>query len=149
VRLRLSVEDADAEVIDSEVREVTVPDLTAPDTLLATPEVFRARNAREVQQIKSDPQPMPTAAREFSRTEQVLIRLTAYGAGSEKPAVTARLLNRDGNSVIDIPVTELHGAPLLELSLAPMAPGEYVIEIVAGQGSDRPARELIGIRVTG
>ena len=148
LQLRLAVEDAENEVIDSEMREVRVPDLTAPETMLATPEVFRARTVREMQQIKSDPQVMPTASREFRRTEQVLIKLTAYGAGTERPSIAARLLNRDGKPVIDIPITEVNGTPFLELALAPMAPGEYVIEVVAGP-DDRPARELIGIRVIG
>jgi VWFA-related protein len=149
IQLRVSVEDPEADVLDSEVRDFDVPDLTAPETLLATPVLFRARTAREVQQIKADLQAaLPTASREFRRTEQVLVRLTAYGAGSEKPALSARILNRDGKPVIDLPIAEVAGGPLAELNLAPLALGDYVLEIVAG-AEDAPTRALIGFRVTG
>src|SRR5262245_5299962 len=150
MQLRVSVESAGAEVLDSEVREVVVPDLTAPQIVIGTPAVYRGRTVPEYQRLKTDPQAMPTAAREFSRTERVFIRVPAYAPGTSAPAVTAKLLNRTGQSMGDLTVANAAGHPDskdVELSLASMPPGEYVVEITAtGQGE--PVKELVGFRVT-
>jgi VWFA-related protein len=147
MQLRVSVESATSEVLDSEVREVDVPDLTTPETAVGTPEVFHARTMREYQQLKADPHATPTALREFSRTERVFIRLPTYAAG----AVTAKLLNRGGEVMSELPVAAATGggaqAKEIELSLASMPPGEYLVEItVAGPGE--PVKEVLGFRLT-
>jgi VWFA-related protein len=150
VQLRVSVEGTSAQVLDSETREISVPDLTAPQTALGTPEVFRARTVREQQQLKTDADAVPVASREFSRTDRVLVRVPAYGPGNTTPTVTAKLLNRDGQAMSELPVSL--GAPQsarqIEVPLAGLAPGEYVLEITAsGEGGE--AKQLVGFRVTG
>jgi VWFA-related protein len=150
MQLRLSVEGAGAQVIDSEVREITVPDLTAPQATLGTPGVFRARTTREFQQLKTDPDAVPVAAREFSRTDRLIIRVPAYAPGDTPPALIARLLNRAGQ-----PMTDLTAAPFaasksdqqIELPLAGLAPGEYIIEVKTTDEGD--VKQLVGFRVTG
>jgi hypothetical protein len=150
MQLRLSVEGTDSQVLDSEMREIAVPDLTSTQTLLGTPAVFRGRTVREFQQIKSDASAVPIAAREFSRTDRLLIRVPAYGPGGTTPVLSVHMLNRAGQ-----PMNELTPAPSvtaneqqIELPLAGFAPGEYVLEIKAtGDGGD--AKELVGFRVTG
>jgi VWFA-related protein len=150
MQLRVSVEGESSEVLDSETREVAVPDLTAPQIAFGTPEVFRARTAREAQTLKADPAAAPTAAREFSRTERLLIRVPAFGPGATTPTLRARLLNRTGQPMSDLPVGAATGATAatIDLALAGLAAGEYVIEITAaGEGGE--ATELVGFRVTG
>ncbi|MEQ1910704.1 MAG: VWA domain-containing protein [Vicinamibacterales bacterium] len=151
VQLRLAVESAGAEVLDSEIREVAVPDLTAPDAVMATPSMFRARTVREFQQLKTDPRAVPTATREFTRSERVFVRLATYGTGAAAQTVTARLLNRTGQSIGDLPVTQAgaggEGARDIDLALATLAPGEYVVELTA-TGAGAPVKELVGFRVT-
>jgi VWFA-related protein len=150
MQLRVSVESAGAEVLDSEVREIAVPDLTAPQIAIGTPIVYRGRTMPEYQRLKTDPQALPTAAREFSRTERVFIRVPAYAPGTTAPTVTAKLLNRTGQAMGDLTVASATGHPDskdIELSLASMPPGEYVVEISAtGQGE--PVKELLGFRLT-
>ena len=148
MQLRLSVEGATAGVIDSEIRDVVVPDLTRTQTTLSTPVVYRARTPRELQQMKGDAQAIPATLREFSRTDRVFIRIQAYGAGG--PSVSAHLLNRAGQPMSELPVTP-PAAPsadsTIDLPLAGVAPGEYVLEIKAdGEGGE--AKELVGFRVT-
>jgi hypothetical protein len=99
VQLRLAVESATAETLDSEVREIAVPDLTAAEAPMPTPAVFRARTIPELQRIKSDPRAVPTAAREFGRSDRVFVRVFTYGSAAAAPAITARLLNRAGQSI--------------------------------------------------
>src|SRR6202008_4248635 len=98
VQLRVSVESADGQVLDSEIREITVPDLTS-QLVIGTPEVFHVRTVKELQQLKADPKALPSVIREFARTERLLVRLTAYGPGGTTPKVTAKLLNRAGQSM--------------------------------------------------
>lgn len=152
VQLRLSVESADADVLDTETREIAVPDLTAPDAAMATPGVFRARTVRELQQLKTDPKAVPTATREFSRSDRVFVRVTTYGTGAAAPTVSARLLNRAGQSIADLPVSETGAADAtardVDLALATLAPGEYVVELTTA-GPTEPRKEMIGFRITG
>jgi VWFA-related protein len=151
IQLRLSVEGSRSEVLDSETREITVPDLTSAEVVLGTPAIFRARTVRDVQQAKTNPDVLPTAVREFPRTERIVVRIPAYGPAGSTAAVTARLLNRAGQPMSDVPVASgdsgsSGGVATIELSLAGLASGEYVLEIGAA-GSD--TKELVGFRVTG
>jgi len=150
MQLRVSVESAGADVLDSEVREIAVPDLTAPQVVMGTPIVYRSRTVPDYQRLKADPQAMPTTAREFSRTERVFIRVPAYAPGTAAPTLTAKLLNRSGQSMGDLTVASSAARPDckdIELSLAPMPPGEYVVEITA-TGDGEPVKTLVGFRVT-
>ena len=150
MQLRLTVEGSGSDVLDTETREITIPDLTAPLTQLSTPEVFRARTPREMQQLKTEPAPLPVIGREFSRTDRLLIRVAAYGPGTAAPKLTARLLSRAGQRMSDLPVTapaSPSAPPEIEFPLSGLAAGEYVIEIDAtGDGGD--AQELLAFRVT-
>ena len=154
--LRISVEGADAAVLDTETREIPVPDVTAAAIWLSTPRVFRARTAREAQQIKADPAAVPVAGRAFTRDDRLLVQVAAYGPGN--PTVTARLLNRLGQTVVDLPVAAAPSAPAgpsraIELALANLTPGDYLVEIDAagegGPGGDAIlSRELVAFQVS-
>ena len=149
IQLRMSVTGAASQVLDSETREIAVPDLTSTQTMIGTPEVLRARTAREFQQLKSDPAGIPIAAREFSRTDRLIIRVPAYGPGGTTPALSVRLLSRAGSAMSELAPAPAPTAGMqqVELPLAALAPGEYVVEIKAtGEGGE--ATEHVGFRVT-
>jgi hypothetical protein len=151
LQLRLSVEGASANVLDSELREVSVPDLTGPQTVFSTPELFRARSPRELQQIKADPQAVPAVGREFTRTDRLIVRVAAYGPGATPPKVTGKLLNRAGQSMTDLAVTPGASAEQpaqLDVPLSGLVAGDYLIQIDAS-GDGGSAQELIGFRITG
>ena len=142
MELRISVEEAGGGgVIDSEVRDVTVPDLTGPQGI-STPRVFRARTAREFQMTSRDPDAVPSASREFSRTDRLLIRFDVYGA--DAPA--AALLNRAGQKMSDLPVMQSStgGTHQIDFGLGSVPPGEYLIEVGVAGGA---AKELIPVRI--
>lgn len=149
IQIRMSVTGAASQVLDSETRELSVPDLTSPQTTIGTPEILRARTPREFQQMKADAAAVPVAAREFSRTDRLIVRVPVYGPGGTAPTLSVHLLSRAGS-----PMSELATAPAptaglqqVELPLAALAPGEYVIEIKAtGEGGE--AKELVGFRVS-
>ena len=112
-----------------------------------TPRVNRARTAREALVVRNNADAPPTGTREFSRAERLLIRVDAYATDSTKPEVTARLLNRTGASMSDVPITAVEGKPyLIDFPLASLGAGEYIIELNAKTASGT-AQQLVGFKV--
>ena len=140
IELRMTVEAAGAGgTLDSEIRDITVPDFTAPQVAISTPRVYRARTVREFQTLAADAAAMPSPGREFSRTERLLIRFDAYGAGTEQPQVDAVLLNRGGQKMSDVPV-----APGRRRRDASDRSGSRLDSVRASISSRSPSRALDG-----
>jgi VWFA-related protein len=151
VRFRVAVEGSASAALDEEEREVVVPDLTSSDVGLATARVYVARTAREFQQLKADAAPTPTALREFRRTDRLLVRINSFGRSGAAPALTARLLNKQGQRMVDLPVAAPASAAdptQVELPLSNLAAGEYLLELSAAADGQAPATELVAFRVT-
>ncbi len=147
LELRMTVRDAGKETLDTEERELTVPDLTAAEVRLGTPRLYVARNAREFQQLSQDGSAMPTAGRDFRRTDRLIVRVDAFGPG-DGGTVTSRLLNRQGQRMIDLPVTRGEGLlRLIDLPLSNFAPGEYLLEVAAAADGQQPVTELIAFKI--
>ena len=147
LRLRMSIQDAASQVLDQDVREISVRDLRG-EVAVGTPEVLRARNAREFRKL-DDEAAAPVASREFSRTERLLIRFQAYGSATTPPEVSARLLGRTGYAIRSLTVTPsaTSGDQAIDLPLASLATGEYVVEVTAKHGA-RDASDRLTFRVT-
>ena len=146
LRLRMSIQDAAATVLDQDVRQLSIRDLKG-DVALGTPEVLRARNAREFRALDSD-SAVPVVSREFSRTERLLIRFRAYGPAGGTPVISARLLDRMGHLIhpLDL-IPKTDGMHAIDLPLAGFAPGDYTIEFKSASGA-REAVERLAFRVT-
>ncbi|MBI4477822.1 MAG: VWA domain-containing protein [Acidobacteria bacterium] len=150
MELRLQIEGKGG-VLDSDVQEIVVPDFSGPEVYLSTPRVLRARNALEFRGLSSNPNPAPTAAREFRRTDRLIVRVAAYGPGGTAPAVTAKLLNRGGTSMTDLPVaanSSLDTTHQIDLPLASLPAGEFLLELKARSDAGE-ATELVPFRVAG
>jgi VWFA-related protein len=147
VELRMMVMGAGGQVIDSSEQDITIPDYTHTQVSISTPRVYRARNAYEMTQVRNNPNAAPTVEREFSRTERLLVRFGAYAADSSTPTVTAKLLNRTGKAMADVPIQAAAGKPLqIDLPLASLAAGEYLLELDAKSASGT-AQQMIAFRV--
>jgi VWFA-related protein len=147
LRLRMSVQGVAAEVLDSDVRDLAVSNFDHR-VAIGTPAVMRARNAREVRLLDGDGA-VPVASRDFSRAEHLLIRFPAYAPGSP-PALSAKLLNRLGSPMREltiVPAAAPDGENQIELSLAGLASGDYMIELKATSPAGE-ARDRIAFRVT-
>ena len=145
LEVRMTVEAASGGgVLDQEIRTITVPDLTSPDAAVSTPRVYRGRTAMDFRRIAADANAAPTVAREFSRTERLLIRFDVYGNATP----TAVLLNRAGDKMADLPVSPAAagGTHQIDLGLGAMATGAYLVEITA-TGATGETKELIPLRV--
>ncbi len=150
LRLRVAVEGTGPGTLDSEDREVVVPDLTSADLRVSTPRVFVARTAREYQQLKAEPAPIPTALREFRRTDRLLVRFNAFGKPDGQLTLSARLLNTQGQKMSDLPVTpQAEPEGQVDLPLSSLAAGEYLLEVSAATEGHKPSTELVAFRVVG
>ena len=149
LELRMTVEGAGGGVLDQEIRNITIPDLTAARPAISTPRVYAARTPREFQAIAANAAAVPPANREFSRIMRLLIRFDSYGPGNEVPVPTAALLNNNGQKFTDVPVTAATagGTHQIDMSLATIPPGEYVIEITVKGATGDTAKELVAFRV--
>jgi hypothetical protein len=147
LRLRMAIQDSASQPLDQDVREMAIRDLRG-EVAIGTPEVLRARNAREFRALEAQAA-VPVASREFSRTERLLIRFPAYGPAGTPPLVTARLLGRQGHEMRALPVAPAStpGESAIDLPLAGLAAGEYTIEVTASSGRG-DAKDRVGFRVT-
>ena len=149
LQLRMSVNGTNGS-IDSDDREVIVPDMTSTEVIIPTPRVYVARSARDFQVIRNDPNAVPTPLREFRRTDRLVVRVNAYGPGTSPITLSAKLLNRQGVRLADVPVTPNPGQPsLIDLPLSSLAPSEYLLELSATVEGHQPVKELIAFRVEG
>jgi len=147
--LRLVAENATGDRLDGHEREVVVPDYTGADAVVTTPHLFRVRTARDIQQLKAVANPLPTTARQFTRTERLFVRFRVYLPGGVAASPQLRLLNRNGDvmSVVPVTVDPVRGAEG-EFALGGVPPGDYLLEAAASSDADAP-RVLVAFRVTG
>ena len=149
MQISLAIESDGGAVLDRDRNEVEIPDFTGSDILLSTPWFVRARNALEFRSLVEDWDAPPTAAREFRRTDRLLLRFETYVPGTATPDIKARLLNRGGDPMYPLDLQlATNGAPH-QVDIVPVSlpPGEYVIELTAtAAGSE--ATELIAFRLT-
>src|SRR6185295_12457119 len=133
--------------IDSDIRDVVVRDLRGA-IALGTPEVFRTRTARDLRELGTEAVAVPAAAREFSRSEHLVIRVPAY-ATAQSPVVSATLVSPAKQAMRELTVeqaSESNPLARIDLPLAGLASGEYSVTIAAGDAAQ--AEEVVTIRVT-
>jgi VWFA-related protein len=150
VQVRATAENARGHRLDTEELSYDVPDFTTPGPTLSGLMLYRARTAREIQDIRAAPDAPPTTSRQFSRTERLLLRFDAYGPAGTRPKVALRLLNRMGEGMADLPepAAVRESAFESEVGLGGLPPGDYLIEITATSATDT-LKKLIAIRITG
>jgi hypothetical protein len=132
-QLQIRTKGARATAASNETMQISVP--AAPN---ATGAVFFRRGAT------TGNRDVPTADLRFRRSD----RLRVDVPGPTADAVTARLLDRNGNA-LPIPVAgtirdDSDGSRWrsAELALAPLAAGDYLVELATGSG-----RTLVAFRV--
>jgi len=121
--------------------EVTTPTTRDDGSVLGAGLVYRATPSSRSPLV-------PVASQQFRRTERVHIEWPVAGPLDSREA---RLLGRNGEPVaVTITLTEIarDGRPVLALDglLAPLAPGDYVVEVTAGAAGKTETR-LVAIRV--
>jgi VWFA-related protein len=152
LQLDMTIFGERGEKLDIDARDIEVPDLKGKTPLVLLPPVVLAtRSAREFRDVTADVNAVPAPLREFSRTERLLIRVPAYATAGDNPRVSARLLNRLGQSMRELdpmPGDAQDGVTQFDLPLAPLAPGDYFLDVTA-TGPSGKAEERIGFKITG
>jgi VWFA-related protein len=151
LQVRYNIETGEGRVIDSDTRDIVAPDYSKAEVQLSTPSVLRGRTVRELQALRADPAAAPAASREFTRAERLIVRVRAYAPGGQAPALTAKLLNRTGKPMSDLPVkapAEGTGDYEAEIPLSALAAGEYLVEFKASAPGGGEAKQLVAFRVT-
>lgn len=148
LELNIGIEDEYGDVLDRDIDELVAPDYTGPDVALSTPQLLRGRNAVEMRGLLADADALPTASRFFRRTDQLLFRVEAYAPGAVTPRVRARLLSREGTTMMELPVAAPEGERPHEvlLQLSPFPRGDYLMELTA-EASGETASALVAFRV--
>ena len=153
IALEMDLQSSNGAALDTDYRSLSIPNLKVTKPTFATPQVFRMRTARDFSEISQQPDAVPVASRTFSRTERLIVRAAAYGAGDRTLAITAQLLNRRG-----LPMRQLRaiegplppGTVQFDLPLSSLAPDEYRVELATANpdGPRDEAKEIISFRVT-
>jgi hypothetical protein len=134
--IRVVAAGADGSPVDTAFLSLTVPSSSAVQ--IATPRFFRGQTLKAVTSAEA----LPTASREFTRQDQVIVRARAWTKAGGDAVIAARLLDDHGEALRDL-TTEAGtiGVPVSGLGL-----GRYVIEITATDGGES-ARVLAAFRV--
>jgi len=146
VQVQMSIEDLASKVLDTDVREVVVRPFAA--LAFSTPEVLRARSAREYRELAGNPEAVPIVDRQFSRREHLLVRFRVHQPDGQAE-VKARLTSTLGGVMRELTVEELSGGGTyqLDVPLSGLAPGAYTIELNAATTQGR-TREQLAFTVT-
>jgi hypothetical protein len=130
--VQMDILDATGRSIDHDVRDLVVDRFAGP-LAFGTAAVYRARTVHELAALAAGGEVAPVAAREFSRTEHLVIRIPVLSR-VDVPTVTARLSSALGGAMRDLPVTmrgPRRDTAQIDLPLASLASGSYVVEFTA------------------
>jgi hypothetical protein len=147
LQLTIAFRNGVGDVLDRETRKLTIPDPAAAPIGLTTPAVFRARSPLEWRSLRGAAAPVPTALRDFERSDRLLVRVDAIGAAAGASQATARLVNRRGVDGAPIPVVARgDGRFEIDLPLANIARGEWLLSVAVASGADR-AQVMLPFRI--
>jgi VWFA-related protein len=144
--VQLEIQDTSGRVLDRDVRDLVVTPFDDP-LAFGTPAIFRARTMPALRAIaEGRTAAAPVAARQFSRAEQLLVRmpLASRDGGA---TVTASLESRFGAKLRTVPVVRSGSSVEVQLPLAGLASGGYALAFEA-EGGGATTRTRVEFTVT-
>ena len=146
--LQISMAVRASRPLDTDIRYIDVPRFDAARAYIAAVEFVRPRSLPEFRTMQTDASVMPTEAREFLRSDHLIVRVRAFTAHGV-PEVKVALLNSLGQPLMDLPaLPPVAGTAQFELPFARYARGDYQLLVTAGSGR-QAVRTLITFRVIG
>jgi VWFA-related protein len=139
LEVKIVLADREGNIIDRETRSIDVPEYAGQAAALGTPRFYRPRTPREFQTLTADAEAIPVVTRDFARTDRLLIRIDAYAPGDDARSPSAAILSRTGRKMFDVPVmpATAGASHQIDLTLSPLPPGEYLLEVVAAPTGPR------------
>ena len=126
----------------------TVLEPAEPSAALSAPRarLWVVRRPAELRAVMADDPPEPTVLREFVRTDRLIVRVGLDGAEASTATVTAALVDRRGKRLVELPLAPDTAGWRVDLPLASIARGDYVLALEARAGDLRTAA-YVPIRV--
>jgi VWFA-related protein len=147
LQLQVTVRNADGQTLGEEMRSVVVPDVASAALGITSPTIVVVRNPSELKNLTA--RTTPVGVREFARTDRLFIRFSVFGSAASDAVVSAKLLSKGGAALVTLQASrpaDLDGAYQIDLPLASIARGDYVVEVTAVAGDDH-AETLMALRV--
>jgi VWFA-related protein len=145
LELAITARDESGEIVDRDKRTITVPDPSSSALWISSPVVVGTTGPLEWRAAKESP--TPSAGREFTRSERLLIRFVVHGANRASATVAARLMTRRGVPAATLAVeTTPDGTYEIDLPLTTIARGEFLISIEAMHAGER-AEAIVPLRI--
>jgi hypothetical protein len=146
--LRVTARAADRSVIDTWAQPLTAPEWDVSTLKMATPRFYRARSLQEFRAIRASADPVPSAVRQFSHSDRVLVSVECYTSGpGEAPELSAHVLTREGRELTALPVPALdNGYARFELPVGSLGQGTYILRVRVALGAEH-VEELTAIRI--
>ena len=137
--LKYTARAQDQSTMDTWSQSLDAPDWNTAPLALSTPRFFLAQSIQELRALRASANPPPTAARQFRRSDRVLVAVDVYTARpGDAPALQAHVLTRDGKVLTELPVPALEGgSALFELPVGSLGQGTYILRIRATLGTDQ------------
>jgi VWFA-related protein len=146
LQLQVTMRDAAGNILDEDRRPFSVADVAGTALTIGTPVVIRARTIADIRAAADRLPAAPFAGREFNRTDHLFVRFEAYGQAAADATISASLSNKAGATLIELPVTKRESAYQVEVPLASIARGDYIVTVAAAAGDER-RRALVPFRV--
>jgi VWFA-related protein len=138
----------DQSALDSWSQPLAAPEWSTGSLAISTPRFYRAQSISELRAIRASPDPPPTAVRQFSRNDRVLVALECYTSRpGDAPVIQAHVLTREGKELAELPLPPIEGGSVLfELPVGSLGQGTYILRIRATLGTEQ-VEDMTAIRI--
>jgi hypothetical protein len=139
----------DGSTVDAWTQSYSAPDWDSAGLAISTPRFYLAQSIAELRAIRASPDPPPSAVRQFSRSDRVLVAVECYTArAGDVPVVQAHVLTREGRELTELPVPALgdKGSVLFELPVGSLGQGTYILRVRATLGTEQ-VEDMTAIRI--
>ena len=137
--LNFTAHGADRSVVDSWTQQFAAPDWGNLALGMSTPRFYRAQSLQEFRAIQAAADPAPTATRQFSRSDRVLVAVECYTSKpGALPRLEAHIQTREGRELAALPVPALEqGRVRFEVPVGSLGQGTYILRLRAALETDQ------------
>jgi hypothetical protein len=121
------------------LKTVVEPDPPVASLAVTAPALWRIRKPADLRDVLGDVPPPAHDGRRFARVERLIVRFDVHGELRGQATVSAGLLDKRGGRLTALPLTHDERGYTMDLPLASIARGDYVLAVEARAGEIRAA----------